>query len=171
MPRYVVFLRGVNPLNARMPELKRCFERAGFSNVRTLLGSGNVILDSPARSESAVERQSEKAMQMHLDRVFYPIVRSTSYLQAMLDADAFAAHRVPAQAKRVVTFLRKVPGPGVALPMSEDGATLLCIDRREILTAYLPSPKGPVFMRLIEKAVGKDVTTRTWDTVRKCAKA
>jgi len=29
------------------------------------------------------------------------------------------------------------------------------------------SPRGPVFMRLIEKTFGADVTTRTWDTVRK----
>jgi hypothetical protein len=42
---------------------------------------------------------------------------------------------------------------------------------REVFTAYVPSDKGPVFMVLIEKAFGTDVTTRTWDTVRKCAGA
>ncbi|MDE2325144.1 MAG: DUF1697 domain-containing protein, partial [Betaproteobacteria bacterium] len=42
MPRYVAFLRGVSPMNARMPELKACFEAAGFGAVRTLLSSGNV---------------------------------------------------------------------------------------------------------------------------------
>jgi hypothetical protein len=31
------------------------------------------------------------------------------------------------------------------------------------------SPKGPVFMTLIEKTFGKEVTTRTWDTVKKAA--
>src|SRR6187401_2456666 len=29
MPRYVALLRGVNPMNAKMPELKRAFESAG----------------------------------------------------------------------------------------------------------------------------------------------
>ncbi len=38
-----------------------------------------------------------------------------------------------------------------------------------MFSAYLPSPKGPVFMTLIEKTFGKEVTTRTWDTVRKLA--
>ena len=42
---------------------------------------------------------------------------------------------------------------------------------REVFTAYLKSDKGPVFMTLIEKAFGTDVTTRTWDTVKKCASA
>ena len=54
---------------------------------------------------------------------------------------------------------------------SVDGATLLCHVGREVFTTYMPSPKGPVFMRLIEKTFGKNITTRTWDTVRKCADA
>ena len=39
----------------------------------------------------------------------------------------------------------------------------------EIYSAYLPTPKGPVFMTLIEKTFGKEQTTRTWDTVTKVA--
>jgi hypothetical protein len=41
---------------------------------------------------------------------------------------------------------------------------------QEVFSAYVPSPRGPVFMTLIEKTFGKEVTTRTWDTVRKVAK-
>ena len=44
MKRYAVFLRGVMPTNCRMPELKKAFEAAGFEDVKTLLGSGNVLL-------------------------------------------------------------------------------------------------------------------------------
>ena len=43
MPRYVAFLRGVSPMNAKMAELKRCFEHAGFEEVKTVLSSGNVV--------------------------------------------------------------------------------------------------------------------------------
>lgn len=171
MPRYVVFLRGISPMNAKMSELKRCFERAGFENVRTVLASGNVVVDATARSESAVEKRAEKAMQQDLGRVFYPIVRSSKQLREMLDADPFAGHRVPARAKRVVTFLRTTTTVNAKLPPSKDGATMLCVTGHEIFTAYVESPKGPVFMRLIEKTFGKQVTTRTWDTVRKCADA
>jgi hypothetical protein len=35
------------------------------------------------------------------------------------------------------------------------------------LVSYLPRPGDPAFMRLIEKTFGKNVTTRTWDTVAK----
>jgi hypothetical protein len=34
----------------------------------------------------------------------------------------------------------------------------------------VPLQNDPAFMRLIEKTFGKDVTTRTWETVKKvCA--
>ena len=48
---------------------------------------------------------------------------------------------------------------------------ILASTGREVFTAYVPSPRGPVFMTLIEKTFGSEVTTRTWDTVRKCATA
>jgi hypothetical protein len=40
-----------------------------------------------------------------------------------------------------------------------------------VLCTYVPGDKGPVFMQLLEKTFGRDITTRTWDTVTKCAKA
>ena len=48
--RYAAFLRGVSPMNAKMPELKRAFEAAGFGDVKTLLSSGNVVFDAPKAS-------------------------------------------------------------------------------------------------------------------------
>jgi uncharacterized protein (DUF1697 family) len=171
MPRYVAFLRGVSPQNAKMPELKACFEGAGFTAVKTLLSSGNVAFDARTLSEAALERQAEAAMQATLGRSFYTIVRRADALAQLLASDPFAAHAVPPQAKRVVSFMRQVVTPKLALPLASDGAQVLALVGREVFTAYEPSPRGPVFMTLIEKAFGKDVTTRTWDTVKKCAAA
>jgi uncharacterized protein (DUF1697 family) len=171
MPRYVALLRGVSPMNAKMAQLKRAFERAGFGKVRTVLSSGNVVFDSRAASNRALARKAEKAMQQHLGRSFLTIVRAASELQDLLDSDPWAAFRLPAEAKRVVTFLPAPAGSRLKLPIEKDGARILAMTPTEILTAYLPSPRGPVFMSLIEKTFGKDLTTRTWDTVRKCAAA
>jgi len=171
MPRYVAFLRGVMPTNAKMSELKRCFEEAGFTNVRTILASGNVVFDARSASEAALERRAEAAMQASLGRSFYTIVRPADTLRALLDSDPYAAFSVPADAKRVVSFLREPRKAKLALPLESDGARVLSMIDREIFTAYVKSDKGPVFMTLIEKAFGADVTTRTWDTVAKCASA
>ena len=171
MPRYVAFLRGVSPMNATMPQLKACFEQAGFTEVRTVLASGNVVFDGRAATESAVERKAEAAMQEHLGRSFLTIVRRTDTLRQLLDVDPFAAFQLPANAKRVVTFLREAPAARLKLPLEAEQARILAVSGREILTAYVPQPGNPVFMALIEKTFGKDVTTRTWDTVMKCAAA
>lgn len=171
MPRHVALLRGVSPMNARMPDLVRAFEGAGFTGVRTVLSSGNVVFDARAASEGALEGEAEAAMTKALGRSFMTIVRAADALRALLDADPFARHRLPAEAKRVVTFLRAPHHGKLALPIVLDGASILAIDGREIFTAYVPNARGPVFMTLIEKTFGKDLTTRTWDTVRKCASA
>jgi uncharacterized protein (DUF1697 family) len=171
MPRYVAFLRGVSPMNARMPELKRAFENAGFTNVKTVLSSGNVIFDSPARSEAALARRAEQAMQEHLDRTFLTFVRSTRALRELLDSDPYAAFRLPPKSKPVITFLRKAPTARLSLPIESNDARILAVRGQEVLTSYVPHPGAPEFMRLLEKTFGKDITTRTLDTIRKCVAA
>ena len=99
-------MRGVNPLNAKMPELKRCFEAAGFGNVKTILSSGNVIFDARAATESSLEQRAESQMQKLLGRSFHTIVRPQNFLRNLLDADPFAVFALPTQAKRVVSFTR-----------------------------------------------------------------
>jgi uncharacterized protein (DUF1697 family) len=171
MPRYVAFLRGVSPMNAKMPQLKRCFEGAGFTDVKTLLSSGNVVFNARSLSEAALERKAEAAMTQALGRAFLTIVRPAGALRGMLEADPYAAFRLPPDAKRVVTFLRKAHDAKLPLPIQVEGARILAVRGREVFSIYVPTPRGPVFMALIEKTFGTRVTTRTWDTVRKCAAA
>src|SRR5712671_209472 len=66
MRRYAAFLRGVSPMNAKMPELKRCFEAAGFTEVKPVLSSGNVVFGARASSEASLERKVETAMKKQL---------------------------------------------------------------------------------------------------------
>lgn len=171
MPRYVALLRGVSPMNASMPELKACFESAGFTKVKTLLASGNLAFDAVSASAAAVERRCEAAMKEQLAHPFPAIVRKQADLARLLEADPFAAFRLPAGAKRVVTFLRNKPMAQLKLPLEKDDARILALQGREIFSAYVPTGKGAAFMVLIEKTFGKEITTRTWDTVRKCAAA
>lgn len=171
MPRYVAFLRGVSPMNAKMPELKKAFEAAGFTDVKTLLSSGNVVFSTTAKSISAIESKAEAAMTKTLGRTFYTIVRPIDTLKKILEADPFATFKLPAEAKRVITFVREPRKPAKPLPLELDGARILAMQGSDIFSFYVPGPNGPVFMALIEKTFGKDVTTRTWDTVRKCTQA
>jgi uncharacterized protein (DUF1697 family) len=153
-----------------MPALKEAFEAAGFTDVKTVLGSGNVVFDARSSSEQALQAKAEAAMQEHLGHAFLTIVRPVERLRKVLATDPYAPFRVSPKAKRIVTFLRGRPTDRIKLPIEMDGARILAMKDGEIFSAYLPTPKGPVFMTLIEKTFGKDQTTRTWDTVAKVAR-
>jgi uncharacterized protein (DUF1697 family) len=170
MPRYAAFLRGVSPSNANMADLRRAFEAAGFRNVKTVLASGNVVFDSTATSLPALERKVEAAIEKGIGKRFLAIVRSVAMLEKLLATDPYRGRAKPA-AKRIVTFMREAPAAKLSLPIEQDGASLIHVDGDALFSAYLPTPKGPVFMGLIEKAVGKEQTTRTWQTIQKVAVA
>ena len=173
MPRYAALLRGVSPMNCRMPELKRSLEDAGFDDVKTLLSSGNVVFSTPrAASAAALQKRVEKAMRDGAGYAFATVVRSTAHLRRVLAADPFAAFELPPGSKRVITFLREPGAVGeVELPVSFHDARILARLDGEVLCSYVPNEKGPLFMQLLEKTFGKAITTRTWDTVAKCAQA
>ena len=158
-------------MNAKMAELRHCFEGAGFTDVKTVLSSGNVAFGARAKSDTTLAREAEAAMVKQLGHTFYTIVRSTSTLRELIAADPYAGFRLPANAKRVVSFLREPHKAKLSLPLETEGVRILAMNEREIFIAYIPNPRGPVFMTLIEKTFGTNVTTRTWDTVKKCAAA
>ena len=83
MARYVAFLRGVMPTNAKMPALRKAFESAGFADVATVLGSGNVVFTARAATESALERKAEAERQIviaALDRNEWHITQTAAEL-------------------------------------------------------------------------------------------
>ena len=170
MTRYAAFLRGVSPMNLKMPELRRAFELAGFRNVVTVISSGNVVFDAESASVRALERRAEAAMQRHLGRSFVTIIRPVKGLQKLVRLDPFKSFIFPPNARRVITFLRDRPTRTLRLPIEKDGTKILAMKGRIIFSAYVASPKGAAFMAVIEKALGKDITTRTWDTVAKVAR-
>jgi uncharacterized protein (DUF1697 family) len=63
MARYAAFLRGVNVggVNLKMADVAKAFEDVGFTSVRTVLASGNVLLESRSGVD-AVRMKAEKAL-------------------------------------------------------------------------------------------------------------
>jgi len=91
------------------------------------------------------------------------------HLQGLIESEPFAEFGLPPTAKRVVTFLRTDEAPALQLPIERNDASVLKVIGGEVLCAYVPGPNGPAFMALLERTFGKDITTRTLETVRKCA--
>ena len=168
--RYVAFLRGVSPLNAKMPELKSAFELAGFEDVRTLLTSGNIVFSASRSSEATLARKAETAMTQHLDHSFVTFVRSVDDLRRLLRTLPYAAFAAKPRSTRVVTFLREPPKLTPKLPLELPGARILCIQGRQVFADYAAETRGPALMQLLQKTFGRAITTRTWQTVERAAR-
>ena len=171
MPRYAALLRGVSPMNCKMPELKKALEHAGFTDVKTVISSGNAVFSARKSSEASLQKKCEDAFEEHLGKRFMTIVRSIDELEALLASDPYRKIKLPAKAKRDVTFLRNPLATKPKLPVELRGASICSVDDRVAFSFHVPQEMDPAFMVLIEKTLGKDVTTRTWESVERIVKA
>ena len=71
-------------------------------------------------------------------------VRQFEALRRMLASDPYLDFRLKPGAKRVVTFLRGKPRVPPRLPIELGGACIVRMSEKEVFSAYVPSPRGPV---------------------------
>jgi len=89
---YAVFLRGINVggINIRMADLKDCLAQGPFAGVRTLLATGNVVLDSPAGAED-VKKACEDALRARFGYDAWVIVTTPGDLDQVISAAPYPA--------------------------------------------------------------------------------
>jgi len=92
MTRYAAFLRGVNVggVNLKMAEVAKAFDAAGFSGVRTILVSGNVVLDSRP-TVSTVRKQAEAALRAKFGYDAWVLAYDIDTVHGVVDAYPFEA--------------------------------------------------------------------------------
>jgi uncharacterized protein (DUF1697 family) len=63
MRQYIAFLRGINGgLTLKMADLRKLFERLGFTNIKTVLATGNVIFEASQSNRMEIASQIERAI-------------------------------------------------------------------------------------------------------------
>lgn len=90
MTKYAAFLRGVNVggVNLKMAEVANALTEAGFANVRTILASGNVLLESPA-GVTEVRKKSEATLRERFGYDAWVLVYDLEAVRAVVDAYPF----------------------------------------------------------------------------------
>ncbi len=129
-------------MNAKMPDLQKAFEAAGFTDVRTVLSSGNVVFSASAASEASLQRQAEDAMLKRLGHSFLTIVRPIDHLREMIASDPYQGFRPKPGTKRIVTFLRDRPISKLALPIELEGARILSMNGGKSSASTSRTPGG-----------------------------
>ncbi len=172
--KYVAFLRGVNVGGhalIKMDALRRAFELLGFRNVTTVLASGNVLFETePARPDHLAGKIEDK-LKVTFKHELGVLIRTFEQIRALADSGHFKNIAVTPQTRLYVTFLQERPNEGSADPRasSRKGFEILHVSDGEVLSALTLSPGtgSTDVMGILEKAFGRKITTRNWNTILK----
>lgn len=171
MPTFVALLRGINVGKAKrvpMADLRALLAELGYSNVTTLLNSGNALFQAPKRAPATYAVEIAVAISTRLKLDVPVIVKSAQELAAIVAENPLAAN-APDHSRLLVAFVqdtKALPGfaaihPLVAPPeefvVGKNAAYLHCA------AGILESKAGKA---LLGKAGGV-ATTRNWATVLK----
>jgi uncharacterized protein (DUF1697 family) len=93
LPRYVALFGSINVGRNRltMADLRAAFEAEGFSNVETVVASGNVLFDHPERPDEGLEEKLGLMMHERFGFESIALVRSRDALAAAIAENPFAA--------------------------------------------------------------------------------
>jgi uncharacterized protein (DUF1697 family) len=171
---HVALLRAVNLAGHNkvgMADLRAWLESLGFTNVRSLLQSGNLLFDGPGRG-GALEAKLEISARQDLDLQTDFHIRTGPELRGVIDANPFSAEAKADPSHLVVVFLRDAPEKKhlAALRAAITGRETIALGGRH---AYIVYPDGigrsKLTARLIERKLETTGTGRNWNTVLKLA--
>lgn len=171
MPRFVVLLRGVNVGKGNrvpMADFRLLLEAKGYSDIRTLLNSGNAVFTGPGRSAGRHAEAIALAMQDSLGVSVPVVVKSADEFSVIIEENPI----VPASdeySRFLVAFSQDAAALRALAIISPlvQSAEHFSIGRH---AAYLHCPQGISKSRAADALLGRSgrsVTTRNWATVLK----
>src|SRR3954453_10905562 len=172
MPRYAVFLRGINVGRAKqvaMADLRATLEGLGYEDVTTLLRSGNAVFSAPRRSATALERKIEQALKAELGLESTCLIRTAAELRNVVEADPFGA--TASNGSQYLALFLSAELPAARL-REHDPVTLAPDEIRlgdRVVYQWCPNgiSEAPPVGTFVEKHLGVRVTGRNWNTVTK----
>jgi uncharacterized protein (DUF1697 family) len=171
MPRYVALFRGINVGKAKriaMADLRTLLGKLGYTDVKTLLNSGNAVFtaeSTPARELARTIRDAVRD-ELHVDA--HVVVKSAKEIAAIVTGNALA--RIATDGSRLLIALTDDPRALTAvkaLKKRQWGAERIHVGKD---AAYLWCANGILESKAAVALLGglKDVgTTRNWATVQK----
>lgn len=171
MPRFIALLRGVNVGKGNrlaMAQWRTLLQQLNYTEVATLLNSGNAVFSSSEASAAKHAAAIASALEQHLGLRVATVVKSGVEMSAMV-----AGNPIPVPVADHSSFLLAFAQEPTALTELSALLPLLQPPERLVIgehAAYLHCANGilasKVAAALLGK-LGKTVTTRNWATVLK----
>jgi uncharacterized protein (DUF1697 family) len=164
---YAAFLRGIMPgvPNKSNEALRGAFEKLGFENVRSFISSGNIMFESSEKDTLKLEEKIEKGLKDILDLESATLVRSKEDLEKFVTDHLFQKEKHSPKTYLFVTFLKHSVSP-----KELEGIPHIKYDKNlHAISAIIDMSEGkaPIYMLDAEKKFGKDITSRTFNTVQR----
>jgi uncharacterized protein (DUF1697 family) len=169
--RYAAFLRGINVGGnkmIKMQELAKAFESLGFSNVKTLIQSGNVIFESAPTDDEKLTKRIEKKLEAMAGWTIDVFVMEVAELKSLVEANPFAKAKSGVNGKKYITlFQGKMDAKSELL--RQDDVEIVKIESGKLYWIALPGKAGRAVMpRILNvKPWAAATTTRNWNTIQK----
>jgi uncharacterized protein (DUF1697 family) len=171
---FVALLRGINVGKHRrvaMADVRAALAEAGYSDVKTHLQSGNVVLETRERRSEIVEQSIEKTLRTELNLAIDVIVRTARELAKITKSNPFLG-RDTDPATLHVGFLKSRPTAAAAraLAGADFGRDEFVLRAAEL---YLRYPDGygrsKMTAAFFERTLRTPITVRNWRVVTKLA--
>lgn len=93
MTRYIALLRGVNVggITVKSAPLAGVFRELGFTEVRTVLASGNVVFETSSSNRAALKRRIEQALADAFGYDAWIVLTTVDHVREVVDAFPFDA--------------------------------------------------------------------------------
>ena len=170
--RYLVMPRGLNVgTRNRVPmaELRLTLADEGYSDVATILQSGNVVVSTESDRPDEVAGDIQRLLRDGFDVNVPCVVRTASHVRRVLDCDPLR-EVVSDPSRYLVSFLSKEPSPEAVEALLEEDHSPEAIEIRGA-EAYVWTPDGVKAMTLsytyLEKRFGVVATARNWNTLKR----
>ena len=174
---YVVFLRGINVGGntlLKMAQLKKGLESLGFKSVVPVLASGNVVFETPEEGSMVLKRRIEGMLAKNFSIQVVAILRTASEILGLIKANPFGRAQLSSDSKLQVTFLSQENNTDKKFPveLTSKDFKIAQVSKAEVVSVVdlSTNARTPELMKLLEKQFGKNITTRTWNTLEKVAK-
>lgn len=168
----IILFRGMNTGGVRAPvgEQRAMAEAMGLKNPRTLLASGNLVVESDLPTDR-LEADIEAAMEKTFGLRIVAMVRTPQQWSGLIAANPFAKDAAAHPTKALAMVMKAGVKPGAleaCRALAEGGEAVEAID--DVLYFWFPNGQGEsgIFKKATPKMLGMG-TGRNWNTVLKLA--
>lgn len=169
--KYIAFLRGINVGGnkmVKMEELRKVFEKLGYTNVKTLINSGNIIFETEVSNEKKLNNTIEDRLEKTFGWRIAVMIRSSNELRNILQKNPFSKKDLDTTSRCYISFLSEEPDKELAKAFLalQSNDEVFTIKGKEVYASLKTMGDVKVFNKL-EKVLQVFATNRNINTLER----